>query len=175
MTFSVLPDIPDLVPDDAPILREVQPNFDFTDRMGLVETLLVLMLDTMRHHKAIGLAAPQIGLRHRVFVMEIEGMAARMCFNPEVLSVSEETEKAQEGCLSFPDLWLNVERPIRVEARYQNHMGNLVHETFESLAARCYLHETDHLNGVRFIEKVGAVTLLRARQSRSKKLKKDRR
>lgn len=164
-----------LVPDSDPILQQVQPTFDFENPPLPVDDLVNLLLLTLRAHPAVGLAAPQIGLPYRVFVMEIEGMAARVCFNPEIVSVSEETEKAQEGCLSFPDLWLNVERPIRVEARYQNHMGNLVHETFESLAARCYLHETDHLNGVRFIEKVGAVSLLRARQSRSKKLKKDRR
>ena len=164
-----------LVPDSDPILQQVQPTFDFENPPLPVDDLVNLLLLTLRSKSAVGLAAPQIGLPYRVFVMEIEGMAARVCFNPEVVLVSEETEKAQEGCLSFPDLWLNVERPIRVEARYQNHMGNLVHETFESLAARCYLHETDHLNGVRFIEKVGAVSLLRARQSRSKKLKKDRR
>lgn len=164
-----------LVPDSDPILQQVQPTFDFDNPPLPVDDLVQLMLLTLRANPAVGLAAPQIGLPYRVFVMEIEGMAARVCFNPEVVSVSEETEKAEEGCLSFPDLWLKVERPIRVETRYQNHLGNLVHETFESLAARCYLHETDHLNGVRFIEKVGAVSLLRARQSRSKKLKKDRR
>lgn len=164
-----------LVPDSDPILQQVQPTFDFDNPPLPVDDLVQLMLLTLRANPAVGLAAPQIGLPYRVFVMEIEGMAARVCFNPEVVSVSQETEKAEEGCLSFPDLWLKVERPIRVETRYQNHLGNLVHETFESLAARCYLHETDHLNGVRFIEKVGAVSLLRARQSRSKKLKKDRR
>ena len=165
----------DLVSDDAPILKEVQPAFDFENPPVPVEGLVTILLETLRAHPAVGLAAPQIGLPYRAFVMEIPEKAARVCFNPEVVAVSVEVEKAEEGCLSFPDLFLKVERPIWVEARYQNHSGNLVHETFESLAARCYLHETDHLNGVRFIEKVGAVTLLRARNSRSKKLKKDRR
>lgn len=165
----------DLVPDSDPILQQVQPPFDFDNPPIPVDDLVQLMLLTLRSHPAVGLAAPQIGLPYRVFVMEIPDMAARVCFNPEVVSVSEDVEKSEEGCLSFPDLLLKVERPTKIEVRYQNHSGNLVHETFESLAARCYLHETDHLNGVRFIEKVGAVTLLRARQSRSKKLKKDRR
>lgn len=161
-----------LVPEDDPILRTTQPIFDFDNPPVPIENLVADLLETMRAHSAVGLAAPQVNLPYRVFVMEIEGGAARVCFNPEIVVISDETEKNAEGCLSFPDLWLKVERPIRVEARYQNHFGILVHETFESLAARCYLHETDHLNGVRFVEKVGAVTLMRARNSRSKKLKK---
>ena len=164
-----------LVPEDAAILKQVQPTFDFESPPAPVDGLVADLLETLRAHPAVGLAAPQVNLPYRVFVMEIDGAAARVCFNPEIVSVSDETEKDQEGCLSFPDLWLKVERPLRVEARYQNHFGILVHETFESLAARCYLHETDHLNGVRFVEKVGAVTLMRARESRSKRLKKDRR
>ena len=168
--MAILP----LVPETAPILSQEQPRFDFENPPVSVDGLVNDLLETLRSHRAIGLAAPQVGLPYRVFVMETDGAAARVCFNPEIVSVSDDVEKSEEGCLSFPNLWLKVERPIRVEAKYQNHFGNLVHETFESLAARCYLHETDHLNGVRFIQKVGAVTLLRAR-SRSKKLKKDRR
>jgi len=129
------------------------------------------MIETMHEFQGVGLAAPQVGLSLRLFVMLINGVA-QPCFNPEVISISTETEKGVEGCLSFPHLWLAVKRPLFVEARFTNLAGNLVNEKFDNMEARCYLHETDHLNGVRFVDLVGPMSLKTAQGRRLKYLKK---
>lgn len=170
MSFTIL----DLVPDDDPILSEETDKLDFDHLPADFQQTVVDMLETMRHHDAVGLAAPQVGRSLRLFIMETDDTGWRVCANPEVIAVSDDEVRADEGCLSFPDLWLKVKRPVSVVARYQNQHGNLVDETFVNLAARCYLHETDHLNGVRFIEKVGPLALKTARDRRSKHLRKEK-
>ena len=164
----------ELVPEDAPILKQKADAFDFSNPPTDPAELVKNLFDTMFSESAVGLAAPQVGLLHRVFVMYDPGpiKIERAVFNPEVVAVSDELLREREGCLSFPDLWLDVKRPSWVEARYQDVDGNVVNERFENLAARCYLHETDHLNGIRFIELVGPVSLMRAKDRRSKLYKK---
>ncbi len=159
-----------LVPETDPILKEPAPPFDFTNPPTDPVQLARDLLDTMAVHPAVGLAAPQVGLLHRGFVMKIKDVEYA-CFNPEIVSVSDKRQSGEEGCLSFPDLWLDVDRPFSVEARYTDAFGNLVNEKFESLAARCYLHETDHLNGVRFVTLVSPLKLERALKRRVKFLR----
>lgn len=165
----------DLVPETHPILGMVQPDYDFDNPPVDTDTLVKDLLETMREHRAIGLAAPQANLPYRVFVMEVEGYSSRVCFNPVVVNSSIETKKDTEGCLSFPDLWIKINRPIKIDVEYQNHKGEIVKETFEDLMARCYLHETDHLNGLTFTHKsvAGEVSLRLAKNSRNKRFKKD--
>lgn len=159
-----------LVPETDPILLAATELFDFSNPPVDPVQLAADMLETMRHERGIGLAAPQVGLPYRVFVMEINDVEYA-CFNPEIVSLSEETAVDNEGCLSFPNLWLDVTRPLSVEVRYTDAHGNLVNEKFESLAARCYLHETDHLNGVRFVTLVSPLKLERALKRRIKFLR----
>lgn len=159
-----------LVAEDDPILTQATPVFDFKNpAVDPVQFAADLHKALVEYSGAIGLAAPQVGHLYRIFVMSIDKLYT--CFNPEIISVSDEDERDEEGCLSFPDLWLKIKRPIRVKARFQDENGKLVNETFENLASRVFLHELDHLNGVVFITKVGDMTKKMALDRRKKKSK----
>lgn len=112
------------------------------------------MLDTMYDARGIGLAAPQVGVSKQMFTMDCgqEGGYARIFINPVIIDSSEETEESQEGCLSFPQQYADVERPFYCTTKYRNLEGKLVNESFEGLEARCVQHEIDHLKGRLFID-----------------------
>ena len=114
------------------------------------------MLETMYAAPGIGLAAIQVGEPVRVIVMDLaregEEPAPRHFVNPEVLWASEETAPYEEGCLSVPEIYDEVERPARVKIKYLNYKGEEVVEDCEGLYAVCIQHEMDHLNGVLFID-----------------------
>ena len=105
------------------------------------------MLDLMRRKKGIGLAAPQLGMSRRLFVMEI-GDQQRVCFNPEITERSANLEDYPEGCLSFPGKSCIIKRPDEIAVRYQNHRGDWYTERLAGLMARCFQHELDHLDGI---------------------------
>lgn len=109
----------------------------------LVET----MLEIMRAKQGIGLAAPQIGLSRRLFVLDVEGQI-RVCFNPEIVDVGPEHTEMVEGCLSFPGRSCIIKRPREIAVRYQNHRGDWYSERMDGLMARCFQHELDHLDGI---------------------------
>jgi peptide deformylase len=112
------------------------------------------MFETMYAAPGVGLAAPQVGVSKRLFVMDCspeKGPAQRVVLvNPEILEV-EGKQLGDEGCLSFPGVYFQVERPKRVVARAQNVEGEWFEVDAMDLAARCILHENDHLNGITFI------------------------
>jgi peptide deformylase len=90
-------------------------------------------------------------------------------FNPKVISASEELFESEEGCLSFPDLWIPVKRPIKIEAGYVDKLGKDCIITLTGIDARCFLHELDHLDGICFIEKVSPLKLAMARKKQQKR------
>ena len=114
------------------------------------------MLETMYDAPGIGLAAIQIGVPKRVIVMDLAGpdeeKAPRYFVNPEILWASEDTAPYEEGCLSIPDIYDEVQRPARVKLKYLNYQGEEVVEDAEGLFAVCIQHEMDHLEGVLFID-----------------------
>jgi peptide deformylase len=114
------------------------------------------MLETMYAAPGIGLAAIQVGVPLRIIVMDIaregEPKAPRHFVNPEILWASEELQPYEEGCLSVPEIFDEVERPARVKLRYLSYQGELVEEEAEGLYAVCIQHEMDHLEGVLFID-----------------------
>jgi peptide deformylase len=114
------------------------------------------MLDTMYDAPGVGLAAIQIGVPKRVVTMDVsktEGERHPMVLiNPEILWTSEEKRSYEEGCLSIPEYYEEVERPDRVRFRYQNLQGEIVEQDADGLLATCVQHEIDHLNGVLFID-----------------------
>jgi len=123
---------------------KVFEDFDQTTKNSfMVDQMIVFM----KKNHGIGLAAPQIGLSRRLFVMEIDGVK-RVCFNPEILESSADLALLTERCLSFPGDECIINRPISVMARYQTITGNWVEEALQGLTARCYQHELDHLNGI---------------------------
>ncbi len=137
-----------------PILREKAAPVERID----AETLRLLddMLETMREAPGVGLAAPQIGVSRRMFVMDPardkEAPAPHFIINPEILESSGEMRLYEEGCLSMPGIYADVERPSRILMRYTNRDGERREEWFEGHAATIAQHETDHLDGVLFID-----------------------
>jgi peptide deformylase len=133
------------------------------------------MLETMYDAPGIGLAAIQIGVPLRIIVMDIaregEDKAPRYFVNPEILWASEETQPYEEGCLSVPEIFDEVERPARVKLRYLNYQGEAVEEDAEGLFATCIQHEMDHLDGVLFIDHLSRLK----RETVLRKLKKAKR
>lgn len=144
------------------------PEWDFTNPPENAQELATLMYVTMRQENGVGLAAPQIGRLRRVFVMGDEARFAT-CFNPEILSHSDEQVAVSEGCLSYPGLELKVKRWTEIGVRYWTADGNAKEETLSGLWSQCFQHELDHLNGICFVDKVGPVTLDMARKRLAKK------
>jgi peptide deformylase len=111
------------------------------------QSLARSMIQFMRSEKGIGLSATQVGIAKRVFVMEINDRTWA-CFNPEIVSSSQEFAEIEEGCLSFPGESCIVSRPCSITVRYQAADGSPVEETLRDLEARCFQHELDHLDGI---------------------------
>ena len=142
-----------------PILRERMPEFDFTNPSHDPVQLEKDMLETMFRYDGIGLAANQVGIRARVFTMGHRdnpegGMAF---FNPEVVGNTEDLEDLEEGCLSFPGIFVKIKRPKAIKARWQNSKGEVVEGEFRGYECKCFLHELDHLEGVVFQDRVSSL------------------
>src|SRR5579864_2179006 len=142
-----------VVPD--PLLKKVSARVDVVD--DELRALMDDMLETMYAAPGIGLAAIQVGVAKRVIVIDLargadEPRAPRYFVNPEILWRSEETVPYEEGCLSVPDIYDEVERPAKVRIRYLNYHGETIEEDAEGVYAVCIQHEMDHLNGVLFID-----------------------
>lgn len=137
-----------------PVLKQVSEPVEKVD--DELRALMDDMLETMYAAPGIGLAAVQVGVPKRVIVMDIappdQEKQPRYFVNPEILWASEETAPYEEGCLSVPEIYDEVERPARVKLRYLNYQGEQVEEDAEGLFAVCIQHEMDHLEGVLFID-----------------------
>jgi peptide deformylase len=117
---------------------------------GELERLVADMFETMYAAEGVGLAAPQVGLSLRLFVMDCEGIKL-VAANPEILSAEGEQE-GEEGCLSVGKIHAPLRRAARVRLRAQDARGEWFEREAEGLAARCFLHETDHCDGLLFID-----------------------
>ena len=157
-----------VVPD--PRLKQVSKLVDKVD--DELRALMDDMLETMYAAPGIGLAAVQVGVAKRVIVMDLarpeEEKQPRYFVNPEILWASEETAPYEEGCLSVPEIYDEVERPERVKLRYLNYHGEQIEEDAEGLFAVCIQHEMDHLDGVLFIDHLSRLK----REQAIKKVKK---
>jgi peptide deformylase len=125
---------------------------------------------TMEKFGGIGLSANQCGVIARIFIIGYENFSM-VCINPKVIAQSDEMQKADEGCLSFPALYCKIERPKWVDVEYTNELGETVQTRLEGLTARCYLHELDHMNGIKFTSHVGPVALQMAKIKQQKRIK----
>lgn len=156
-----------LVPESSGALTEPCPPVTFEDDAEERQRAIDEMIGIMLEGGGIGLAAPQVGVIQRVFVM-LTRNGPIACFNPEVVSASSETSRDYEGCLSFPDLFLLVDRAVKIQVKYQDVNAAVVTAELEGIEARCFLHELDHLNGTCFIKKVGPLALKMAQKRRNK-------
>lgn len=157
--------------DRHPFLNIALP--DYTEQLPnkRMSVLIKRLKMTMKLYGGIGLSANQCGIYERVFVIGTDQFQIA-CINPKVLEVSQEINKDNEGCLSFPGLFLKVPRPISVHAEFMDEFGETRRMWLDGITARCYLHELDHMNGVKFTSKVGTVTMSQARRKQSKLMKK---
>lgn len=145
------------------------------DQDGDAEELESTMIRFMIDNRGIGLAANQIGLTKRIFVMgsyNIEGFPQPFAlFNPVILETSQEMVLDQEGCLSYPGLYLTVKRPTWVRVAYQNSKGDVIEAKLTGYLAKCFQHELDHLNGICFVDRVSTMKLQLAMKKLRKKNK----
>ncbi len=132
------------------VLKEAGgPVEEFGEELG---RLVADMFETMYAEEGVGLAAPQVGLSLRLFVMDCEGVKL-VAANPEILSAEGEQE-GEEGCLSVGKIHAPLKRAARVRLRAQDVTGEWFEREAEGLAARCFLHETDHCDGTLFIDRL---------------------
>jgi peptide deformylase len=157
-----------------PRLRE--PSVAIGQIDDSVRALYRDLCDSMYAENGLGMAALQIGDTRRMFVVEPK-LAGRtetdppLCFiNPEVVMTSDDTQDSEEGCLSFPDIYVKVKRPMRARVRATDLEGNSFECEGEALLARCLLHELDHLTGKLLVDFVGPLK----RQMIKKKLQKQK-
>ena len=145
-----------------PILREVMPAFDFKNPVVDPGQLYTDLAETMRENDGMGLAANQIGVRVRAFVMRAEDIIG--VFNPRIVETTTETVMLEEGCLSYPNLFVKIKRPKSIKVRFTTPDGETSTKTFTGITARVFLHEMDHLDGIAHTSRANPYHLEQARK-----------
>ena len=141
-----------LTPNTHPILHErVKPCSKDLDRPEMSR----ILKENMIHYEGVGLSANQIGIGERVFIMmlNMETEETITCFNPRIIKRYDDNVWCEEGCLSFPDKIINVERPDRIVVKYEDEDGKDHKIKLSGMAARVFLHEFDHLEGIVFTQR----------------------
>jgi peptide deformylase len=153
------------------ILREKMPKFDFDNPSHDPVKLEKDLVEAMLAHDGIGLAANQVGIRARVFAMGYSGNpeSAQALFNPEVVAHVDEVEDLEEGCLSFPGIYVKIKRPKKILARWQDCQGNWQQSEFDGYNCKCFLHELDHLEGIVYKDRVSSLKWNAAIKTKRKK------
>ena len=149
----------------APVLLEVgKPVTEFDENL---KQLVEDMFETMYDAQGVGLAAPQVAVSQRIFVMDCSGGEDESrkfaLINPEIVA-QEGEQYGDEGCLSFPGIYTKVRREIRTVVRFQDVLGKQQELDVTDLEARCVLHETDHCDGIVFLDRMSALKRQFARQ-----------
>ena len=141
-----------LTPNTHPILHErVKPCSKDLDRPEMSR----ILKENMIHYGGVGLSANQIGISERVFIMvlNMETEETITCFNPRIIKRYDDDVWCEEGCLSFPDEIINIKRPDRVVVKYEDEDKKDHKIKLSGIAARVFLHEFDHLEGIVFTER----------------------
>jgi peptide deformylase len=156
--------------ENHPMLSVPIPEYKEAIPNPSIKNLVARLKMTMKLYNGIGLSANQCGVFQRVFVIGTEHFQIA-CINPKVVAKSEELSRENEGCLSFPGMFMKVERPTWVDAEFYDETGAFKQIRLEGLTAKCYLHELDHMNGVKFIDHAGPLAVKMARQKQGKLVK----
>ena len=141
-----------LTPNTHPILHErVKPCSKDLDRPEISR----ILKENMIHYGGVGLSANQIGIGERVFIMvlNMETEETITCFNPRIIKRYDDDVWCEEGCLSFPDEIINIKRPDRIVVKYEDEDEKDHKIKLSGMAARVFLHEFDHLEGIVFTER----------------------
>ena len=136
-----------------------------------IETKLNL---AMVHYQGVGLSANQIGIKERVFIMysDIKKKETIICFDPMITEYGEETIIMEEGCLTWPGIWLRIERPEGFRCNYYDIDGELIQVQMHGLEARIFQHEYDHMEGTNFTKRVSPLKLNMAKRRAAKMKRK---
>jgi|TARA_R110000765_G_C18868330_1_gene600749 peptide deformylase len=136
----------------APFTEDMLKDEGFKDRKELSDS----MFDTMKKYGGIGLTCNQVGLPFNMFVLGdhvgLEDGLKMSCFNPMIISASEETVAMKEGCLTFPFVFLTITRPRKIVVKYEDEKGDLQEGSLDGMMSRIFQHEYDHILGKNFTE-----------------------
>ena len=114
-----------------------------------------ILIDNMIHHNGIGISANQIGIWERAFAMvrDLEHQEVMVCFNPRIIKSYTEEVEMEEGCLSYPELFLKIKRPDKIVVKYEDENKKTHKMKLEGLASRVFQHEYDHMEGIDFTQR----------------------
>ena len=143
-----------LIPNTHPLLHERMNKCSYDlDRNEISK----ILHENMIHHEGVGLSANQIGMSERVFIMMIDTETEETitCFNPRIVKRYDEEVWFEEGCLSYPDEIINIQRPNRIVVKYEDENKVDRKVKLEGFAARVFLHEYDHMEGINFTQRKG--------------------
>ena len=159
----------------APFQNDMLQEEGFKDRKELTEK----MFELMRKYGGIGLSANQVGLPFNMFVLgdhpQLENGLKMACFNPMIISSSEEKVVMKEGCLTFPFVWLSITRPRKVVVKYEDENGELKEGHLDGMMSRIFQHEYDHMLGRVFTEYASKMKLDMAYKKAEKEMDRVRR
>jgi peptide deformylase len=171
----------ELLKGNDPLLKQACPEFDFDNGYVMEDGTVIqakelyeLLRDKMIEYRGVGLAAPQLGIMVRVFVIGnfSDPKSIIGVFNPMITNYDEETIVYEEGCVSYPGLFVKIKRPRGIRVRYRGWDGESGATRYEGYTARVFQHEYDHLNGITFQSRANRYHL---DQAKSFKAKADRR
>ena len=119
------------------------------------QELSKILVDNMIHHEGIGISANQIGIWERAFAMirDLEHQEVMVCFNPRIIKSYTEEVEMEEGCLSYPELFLKIKRPDKIVVKYEDEDKKVHKMKLEGLASRVFQHEYDHMEGIDFTQR----------------------
>ena len=114
-----------------------------------------VLIDNMIHHNGIGISANQIGIWERAFAMvrDLENNEVMVCFNPRIIKSYSEEVEMEEGCLSYPELFLKIKRPDKIIVKYEDEDKKTHKIKLQGLASRVFQHEYDHMEGIDFTQR----------------------
>jgi len=159
-----------LVTEGHPALTSVSIPFDVSktpEWMPVFETMKAIMVE----HRGIGLAANQVGILKRFFLIVLNG-ETEVVLNPEIIESSDVYESMDEGCISFANLFLKVKRATAIKVKYTTIEGVQKEVSLNGTEAQCFQHELEHLDGIVFVSKVPALSLQMAKEKRQKLIKR---
>jgi len=163
----------ELLPPNHPLLKEPTQKFDFDDPPMPPDHLFMMLSDIMIKNKGIGLAANQIGIPYNVFVIgdPTNEDSIISVFNPNIISRSGEQYYAEEGCLTFPDLYVKIKRYNVIRTRFTTHDGDTDTIKLSGMTSRIFQHEYDHLHGILYTKRANPYHLDKAKRDLKKVLK----
>jgi peptide deformylase len=159
----------DILPDHHPMLHKPAEKFNFNEPPMDATELFQNLKDTLIANKGLGLSAPQVGIPYQAFVIGDYRNPDSIfsVFNPVLVDIGDDV-LLEEGCITYPGLFVKINRPGVVKTRFAGHNGQVDTIKFNGFTARAFLHEYDHLQGITFVHRASALQLDRAKKQKKK-------